>query len=380
MAVHNAFRRILIVKLADLGDLLTATPALRVLRQTFPEAQIDLLTTPLSRPLLDGSPLLDRLIDFDKFAFDRPVAALHPVSLSYAAHLGRTLRRNNYDALLILHHLTTAWGTLKYRLMAAAAGAPVVAGLDNGRGGWLTHRAQDMGFGQRHEVEYWLSVAATLGATTEDTHLELVIRPQDEVWARQQMDGDCDKEGAVPWVAIHPGSGGYSPARRWPAERFAQVADVLIESGLARVILVGTRADGVAQVRAAMRQPPNLDMEGCTSLGQLAALLKRCNIFIGADSGVMHIAAAAGTRVIALFGPSNHRAWGPWTEAGHSTVVRLGLACSPCLYVGSGVGLQQGCGLPTCMSDITPQMVLAAFDRLTQTGESAPPIAVEVGG
>ena len=362
-------KRILVVKLSDIGDVLTATPALRALRRSFPEARLDALVPPNSAPVLAGSPLVDSRLVFDKFRYDRLLDALHPSALSDAPRLGLKLRRRGYDCLILLHHLTTRWGALKFAALALASGAGMRLGLDNGRGWFLTHRARDMGFGARHEVEYWLEVVALIGARTDDLSLEVTISPEDEAFA------DAVIPAAPLLVAIHPGSGGYSLARRWDAEGFARVAEALMERYEARIVLVGTSADGVSKVASLMRpvklpKSPRLrkfytNLEGRTTLGQLAAVLKRCDLFIGADSGVMHLACAVGTPVVAIFGPSNHRAWGPWTPGRRrAVVVRADLPCSPCSYVGFSVGRREGCEARTCMKMVTPEMVLEAATEL----------------
>ena len=347
---------ILVVKLSDIGDVLTATPALRALRQSFPAARLEALVPPNSAPVLAGSPLVDEVIVFDKFQFDRPIDALKPSSLLALVRLARDLRRRRYDCLVILHHLTTRWGMLKYAALALTSGAKVRVGLDNGRGWFLTHRARDGGFGVRHEVEYWLDVVGTIGAETEDTSLEMAVGENDQIPMTN---------GQWPLVAIHPGSGGYSLARRWSAEGFARVADALVERYGARIVLVGTLADGVSQVASLMRSEA-VNLEGRTNLGQLAAILKRCDLFIGADSGVMHLAAAVSTPLVAIFGPSNHKAWGPWPRGGRHIILRADLPCSPCSYVGFSVGRREGCEARTCMRMVTPEMVLAAAESLLQ--------------
>ncbi len=373
---------ILVVKLSDIGDVLTATPALRALRESFPAARLEALVPPNSAPVLAESPLVDDVIVFDKFQYDRPLDAFRPPSLAALVRFARDLRRQRYDCLVILHHLTTRWGTLKYAALAMTSGAKVRVGLDNGRGWFLTHRARDGGFGARHEVEYWLDVVGTIGAVTEDTSLQMTIGAEDEAFANEQIPPPLSPSyqggggGGCPLVAIHPGSGGYSLARRWSAEGFARVADALAEHHDARIVLVGTPADGVSQVASLMRSEA-MNLEGKTTLGQLATILRRCDLFIGADSGVMHLAAAVGTPLVAIFGPSNHRAWGPWLPGdeergtrnkgrGRAVVVRAGLPCSPCSYVGLSVGRREGCEARTCMRMVAPEMVLAAAESLLQ--------------
>lgn len=353
MAVTPELQRILVVKLADIGDVLTATPALRALRLSFPTAQIDLLTTPHAAAIAPRS-LLDRV-----FTAPRALVAT-PGDGPALVRLLVELRRGRYDAVAFLHHLTLRSGVAKYRLLAAATGAPILVGLDNGHGGWLTHPAADDGFGALHEVAYGLRVVERLGAAAPaDLRLLAEYSAADLDAAAGWLQGMAGR----PRVAIHPGSGGYSLARRWEPEKWAVVADALAQQRGAAILLVGAPADGTAAVAAAMAAPA-LDLGGQTSLPQLAALLGQCDLFLGADSGVMHLATAAGVPVVALFGPSNHLAWGPWTPGGCSTVVRLGLSCSPCSYVGHSVGWRDGCWHRSCLADLQPAQVLAAVEAL----------------
>jgi heptosyltransferase-2 len=344
--------RILVVKLADIGDVVTATPALRALRETFPAAQIDLLTTPAAAGAAPRS-LVDRVLTAPRSLVRRPG------DLPALFRLLASLRRAHYDAVLFLHHLTLGAGVVKYRLLAAAADAPLRLGLDNGKGGWLTHSTPDQGFGAVHEVEYWLQVAGLLGARDYSRLLHACYTGADLAAVEPLLAG----LGPEPLVAIHPGSGGYAPARRWEPAKWAAVADALIRQYRAQIVLVGTPADGAGAVQAGMAGAA-LNLAGRTTLSQLAAVLAQCDLFLGADSGVMHLAASVDLPVLALFGPSNHLAWGPWTPENPSAVVRLDLRCSPCSYVGHSVGARAGCWHRSCMADMQPAQVLAAVEAL----------------
>lgn len=344
-------QRILVVKLADIGDVLTATPAIRALCQTFPDARIDVLTTPAAAAAISKD------LRVGVLTAPRNLVA-GPDDLSAMVSTLVELRCARYDAVVFLHHLTLRNGVAKYRLLAAATGAPVLAGLDNGNGGWLTHAAPDEGFGACHEVEYWLRVVCLLGAGTQDARL---VAPYD-AYDLQRADALLDDLGARPWIAIHPGSGGYSMARRWEPVRWAELADALAARYGAQILLVGSPADGADLVEAAMASRCR-NLAGLTTVPELAALLARCDLFIGADSGVMHLAAAAGAPVVALFGPSNHLAWGPWAPRGVSRVVRLDLPCSPCSYVGHSVGQRDGCWHRSCMAELDVQRVLDAVQQ-----------------
>jgi exopolysaccharide biosynthesis WecB/TagA/CpsF family protein len=365
-------QRWLVVKLADIGDLLTITPTLQRLRDHDPAGLIHVLATGHSAPILQDSGLADEVLVFDKFAFDRPGDLLHPANWQAGIALARALRQGHYDHVLILHHLTTRFGALKYTLLALASGAPKRVGLDNGRGWFLTRRVPDGGFGASHEAAYWLQVAdAALGDLsaphTPKAHpLRVGISPADREWAAERL---AALEG--PRIAIHPGSGGYSLARRWSPEGFAAVADALHAQLGAAIVLVGGPGDDAQAVAQAMAHRP-LDLTGQTTLNQLAAVLAECDLFIGADSGVMHLATAAGTRVVAIFGPSNAAAWGPWAAPERARVVRSAPLCSPCSYVLRTVGQREGCPARTCMQMVTPAQVVETATGLLR-GDPPPP-------
>lgn len=344
--------RVLVIKLADIGDVLTATPALRAIRESYPGATVDLLTTPAAATIVPR-----RLVDT---IYEAPRSLVRrPWDVSAFFLLLNLLRRQDYDAVVILHHLTLWPGVAKYRLLAIAAGAPIVAGLDNGKGRWLTHSVPDGGFGAFHEVDTWLRVAARIGATAVDVGLVARLEEADLKVADKLLQGVPSGKRVV----IHPGSGGYSLARRWDAYKWGQLADELARRYGAQIVLVGTDDDDARVVQDAMNVP-GWDLTDQTSLPQLAGVISRCQLFLGADSGIMHLAVAVGVPVVALFGPSNHRAWGPWAVQGRAAVVRLGPACSPCSYVGHSVGRREGCWHRSCMADLQPGQVLNAIEGL----------------
>jgi ADP-heptose:LPS heptosyltransferase len=359
-------RRLVVVKLADLGDVLTATPALRALRNGFPDAEITALVTPHTAPLLRGNDSVDHIVGFPKAWFDDPRGLLRPERGSRAAvalsRLATHLRAQHFDAIVLLHHLTTDWGRAKYRALAWAAGTPIRAGLDDGHGDFLTHRAIDLGFGERHEVDYWLDVVGTLCAAHPEPAMEL------------HLSDDELRAGTVRWAAaalgpravvLHPGSGAFSVARRWSPDRFARVGDAMTDDGLQVAVLSGPGEEQLAEsVRSAMERPSHA-LGGIGSPRELGAVLHNAALFIGNDSGVMHMAATVGVPVVGVFGLTNHRAWGPYPPAAHR-VVRLDLPCSPCLYSGFELGTPNGCPPRTCLTELEPRQVIAAARSLLQ--------------
>jgi lipopolysaccharide heptosyltransferase II len=382
-SVTTAPRRILVVTLADLGDALLTTPALQELRQTHPAAYITVLTTPTGRAALERLMAIDEIIVFDKHRFNDPRALLQPANLRDALHLWRQLR-GGYDSCVILHHLTTRFGTLKYAALALTSGAPRRYGLDNGRGWFLTDRVRDDGFGARHQAEYWLAVVRLLGERDDLPPPLPLFAMTHEAAARADDLRESWETG--PTIAIHPGSGAFAPARRWMPPRWAALADALIEDGY-NVVLIGgaEEADLRRSVLAAMTHANQvIDLGGRTSLGELAGVLRRCTLMIGNDSGLTHLAASVGTPVVGVFGPTDPRAWGPyggdsWTvhesfpngveilHSGAHRALKAAIACSPCIYRGHNLGTPQGCPDRTCLQRISvDQVLLVVRQRLTE--------------
>jgi len=357
--------RFLIVQLADIGDLILSTPALAALRQARPDAHITLLTTTHSAPIIESTNLVDDILTINRQQLNGSLAFFHPSNLRRL--LG--LRARKMDAVIFLHHFTLALGTLKFALIAFASGAKRRIGLDNGRGWFLTESLPDLGFGAKHQAQYWLDLVALLGASSLPRPAQV---SQDEYLLPPSTHDPAHKLTVV----LHPGSGGYSLARRWDSTAFARVADELVARYQARIILVGSPSDDTESVRLAMQFPP-LDLTGKTTLARLASVIRAADLFIGADSGVMHIAAAVGTPLIAIFGPSNAAAWGPWTPSTPSIVLRSAPECSPCSYIGHEIGLRHGCPARTCMRLVTPDHVLNAVEQLQQqkTSPSSPTLS-----
>ncbi len=163
--------RILAIKLADIGDLLLITPALSALRRAYPDAALDVLTTPNGASAIRGSSLVDDLLLFDKVSFDSPGQTLRAANWGQLLGFARGLRGRRHDTVLLFHHLSLPFGALTHAALSLATAAPCRIGLDNGRGWFLTHRVPDPGFGVKHEVDVWLDLAAAAGV------LHKTVRP-----------------------------------------------------------------------------------------------------------------------------------------------------------------------------------------------------------
>jgi heptosyltransferase-2 len=359
-------RRILAVKMAGLGDLLTATPAFRALRHTFSHAHIGVLATPGTAAALAGLDSVDQVLTFEKADFDRLAAA--PMQLPRALELAQSLRDGNWDTLILLHHLTTPFGVAKYAALAMASGAQTRLGLDNGRGKFLTHRAPDHGYGARHEVDYWLDAVAVLGATHPGSpRPEMALTAEHRTWAAEQLGPDR------PLVAIAPGSGSFAVARRWAPDRFAAVARALqAEYGLEPIVIGGAAPDELALANQVAAEIGGARVIPTAPSPQaLAAVLESTQLVVSNDGGTVHVASTVGVPIVTVFGPSNDLAWAPYPPGPSHLVVRQPLACAPCIHRGHEFGTPEGCPARTCLAVIEPSDVLSAARRALSTRTEA---------
>ncbi len=363
---------ILVVKLAGIGDLLLATPALRALRESYPQATIDLLVTPDSAGLLNGWDAINHVIVLDKYLFDYPRQIItHPQNLARLRPLWHALRTGGYDAVILMHHLTLPFGRLKYQVLMRATGARWRIGLENGHGWFLNIAVQDAGFGAMHEADYYMALAEAAGATISSKSLYVPLTDEERQKAAQLVYGDNTREDTPhPIITIHPGSGGYSTARRWSPERFAQLADTLFHDTGGQLLLVGGPEEAelhqriISMLRSSM---PARSLAGKGSIRVAAAVLEQADLFIGNDSALMHLATAVGTPTIAIFGLTNYKAWGPYTDAATSsktTVVHLDLSCMPCFYRGHDLGTPEGCATRDCLAQLGVDPVAVAARKM----------------
>jgi lipopolysaccharide heptosyltransferase II len=233
------------------------------------------------------------------------------------------LRREDYDLVIDLQ------GLFRSGLYAALTGAPVRVGFDDSRegGSWFYSRRIKVSSEAVHAVDRCLDLVRQIGVKTAPTPAFPVPDGKkqqewvDGLWRRQQI---CDGEVVC---IVHPSA--RWPTKRWPAQRFAQLADGLIAQERMRIMIVGSgsEANQIEQMSRQMSQPV-INLTGETDLLQLAALLRRSDLLVSNDSGPIHLAAAVGTPVVAIFGPTEPSRVGPYGD-GH-VVLRKETDCSRC--------------------------------------------------
>ena len=302
----QACRKVLVVRLDNLGDVLLATPAIHALRQFRPDARITLLTSPTGAQVNGVIPDIDDVISYQAPWMDPDrTLALDP---SREASTISRLRRQGFDAAIIFtsYHQSS----LPAAYLCYLAGIPLrhAASID-GPGSLLTsrHRHPDR---PMHEVERGLDLVGGLGA--ESSVDDLVLQPLTEDRQVMREFARSLRQAGRPIVAIHVGS--TCPSRAYPPDAFVRVARAVQATFDAELLWTGSRdeRDLVDRIRSELGQP-GLNLAGHTNLSQLAALIAECDIAITGNTGPMHVSAAVKTPVVALFALTNPpHEWHPW--------------------------------------------------------------------
>lgn len=346
------YRRILVTRMKFIGDVVLTTPLIRSLRQAFPDAHIAYLAERGAVSLLEHNPFLDTIIGYD---YSRP-SALEQVRVA------RILRRNRFDLTLDL------WSNPRSALLTFLSGAPVRVGLErHGRGRLYTVTVRDDG-APKTAVEFYNQFLDTIGVPPVAWRPELFVTDEERADIRRTVLSPlANADGAGPLVAIHPGA--TWPAKRWYPERFAELADRLIDQAGTRVVLTGGPNDRAAVAEVQRRSRHTLPHTGILALRRLAAVLDQSDAFVTNDGGPMHIAAALGTPTIGLFGPGQEEIWFPYPhEEGHRAL-RENVSCHPCHL---NVCNRPGEEYMECMKLLSVDAVFRAVQRALEARRDGP--------
>jgi lipopolysaccharide heptosyltransferase II len=335
--------RTLIILLEGIGDSLAFTPALRAIRRSYPRVHIDLLVNNVSYQVYRDTPHADGFIFSGNGAGEgRGIMSL----------LG-ALRQNSYRVAitpsLLFRHISLTY----------LSGAALRAGFDVGGRGIALNIPLTLDRG-KPRIHCYLDLVRALGAGAHGDRMEIRISHADESKARELLRrGGADE--SRPRIAIHPGT--RQAVNDWPPDRYARLADRLVERYGASIVLTGSDGDRVLvrKISSLMRTEA-VSLAGETTLSELAAVFRRCDLTVCPDTGAMHLACAVGAPTVVIMGGRNAPAeWGPLsTEA---SVLRREVPCSPCHRSVCMSGDVQ------CMRAITVDEVMeVVHERLTSRG------------
>jgi heptosyltransferase I len=332
-------QRFLLLRLGSLGDVVHALPSAAALRDSFPDARIDWAVEPKWARLLEGNPDLNNVIQIDRKSAGGIFSTV------------TQLRSANYTCAIDFQ------GLYKSALLAFASGAPRRIGFQRtyareGYASWFyTERLNPRG---AHKVEHNLTLAEAAGARKFPPRFPIAIRPEDEARVTQELEDRNIRD----FFVLNPGGGWRSKC--WPAERYGELHAKIFENfGLRGVVSYGPGEDDLAQaaISAAGKSAPAAIP---LALGPLMALLRRARLVVSADTGPLHLAAALGTPVVALFGPTDPARNGPFiTNPAQKSVIVRNPRASETTY-------QRGASYSPAMLAITVDEVVKAVGQILE--------------
>ncbi|HAM32493.1 MAG TPA: lipopolysaccharide heptosyltransferase II [Deltaproteobacteria bacterium] len=333
-----------------LGDAVMTTPALAGVRAAFPGTRIVLLAKPPVAELFRHHPDLDEVM-----VYERP--GRHEGAVG-RFRLGAELRRLRFDGALLLQNAFDA------ALVAFLARIPERAGYPtDGRRMLLSLPVPlTRDILERHEVEYYLCLLDGLGVPRPAMPVLNLHVTEGEREAMATRLASLGIERGSPFLVVNPGAT-YGSAKRWYPDRFAAVADALSEEWGSPVVVMGSPAEAplAGEIEAAALRGV-LNLAGKTTVREMMALLSLSSFLVTNDSGPMHVGAALGVPLVAIFGPTDWRRTSPWTD--RARVVRVDVDCSPCMLRACDRGHE-------CMLGVTAGMVIAAAREFLPNGVRA---------
>lgn len=312
--MSQEFKKILVVNVNWLGDVIFSSPVFKALKGRYPQATISCLAVPRVAEILECVPALDRVIVYDEEGRHKSFFA--------KAKLIFEIFRENFDAAFILHR------SLTRALLVFFAGIPRRIGYDTKkRGIFLTHRVKPVDATRTHRVDYYLQTLESFGVGVTDRSCSLQVGAAvlQEMRDLLKTYGIGDEDFLV---AIHPG--GNWDLKRWPARNFTLLIERLMNTSAVKVVLLGSRDDIplAENIVAALRDKVKpVVLTGKLGLKQLMAVMKRADCAVSADSGPLHIAGSLGTSVIGIFGPTRPEITGP-RGGGNTIILQEDVGCN----------------------------------------------------
>jgi len=336
------YKNILIVKLSAIGDVIHALPVAHALKESYPHARITWVVEKPAFDLLTNNPDIDEIIIFDKPQF-KSLTGLFTNGYTFA----QELRAHKFDLAIDLQ------GLFKSAAISYLSGALK-------RLVYCNARELSQVIGQRicgdheqgHVVDRYLDVAQYLGCNVDDAQFPIHITPSEA----QQTVAIANHAGLRldnPYVVLAPGTNW--PSKCWPTTHFAELVDKLYDHHIIPVIIGGPNDQRLAEEIMANTQVPPIDLTGKTSMKQLAYIIKQSQVFVGGDTGPMHLAVAVGTKVVTMFGPTDPKRNGPYGQ--NHTVLLVAQLCQGCW--------QRKCPKNSdCLATISADTVLAAVQEV----------------
>lgn len=305
--------KILIIRTDGIGDLLNSTPAVALLRQNYPSAEITVLARPLNAPVLVGNPDVNKVLVFDRHGEHR--------KLSDQIHFMNGIRKDKFDLVVAMQTATFP------HFIAFLSGANYRLGRYQKRfKSTLTHAWRGRyRKGETHEVDRNLDLVRLICQGESERKLVFNLLP-DEIKSAETHLESLGIHNRTFLIGIHPGGSSFD--KRWPEKQYAELADRLVHHYNATILLLHGPSEMELTHNIQQGMQSDAFVYAPETIRELGAMLNRCDLFVCNDSGPMHLAAALNIPTTAIFGPTDHVAWHPMSE--NATVVRRDMPCWPC--------------------------------------------------
>lgn len=356
-------KRFLIVNPFGIGDVLFTTPVLKAIKDNIPDSVIGYWCNERVAPLIKNNPHINKIFPLSRGDIKRISRGSRLKGVFKSLGLFFEIKKWHFDAVIdfSLDH--------RYALVTKLAGIKKRIGFDyKGRGKFLTDRIYIEGYNIKHVVEYYLDLLKLIHLKPFTNSLELFIPEEDKEESLCLLNnyGVSAKDLII---GLAPGGGlswgGDSIYKHWPAVKFAQVADKLIDEFKAKIVLLGSEEEkGIADIVASNMKNAAINLAGKTDLKGLAAIVNDLDMLISNDGGPMHMAAALGVNTVSVFGPVDSRIYAPYPPSDNHIIIYRHISCRPCYKNFRFLGCLNN---RKCTDEISVEEVYRAAQRLVKT-------------
>lgn len=355
-------QRIIVINPFGIGDVLFTTPLVRAIKRAFPQSRIGYLCNRRTETILENNPHIEELFVYEKDEFTSLWKSSKADGLRYITRLLGRLKAWRFDLAIDL-----SLGE-RYGLIMKGMGVRRRVGFNyRSRGRFLSDKFDIDGYHSIHVVAYYKRLLRFIGIDMPDCSSELFLDAQTRDWAAAWFHEHGIGSGELR-IGIVP-AGGVSwgidaPFRRWGSAGFAEVGDALAEKFGARILTFGEKRDRpICKEVAGLMRNPVIDLSGETNLAQFVGLLANLDLVICNDGGPLHLAVSQRVKTVSVFGPVDHRVYGPYPldPDRHQVVYRDDLMCRPCYH---RFRLPPCPYERACLTSVAPQTVIEACERL----------------
>ncbi|MBU1045129.1 MAG: lipopolysaccharide heptosyltransferase II [Candidatus Omnitrophica bacterium] len=351
--------RIIIINPFGIGDVLFTTPVISALRKKFPDSFIAYLCNRANAPILENNPGIDKLFFFSRGDFKKIRRESLFKYLKAFIQALLTIRKQKFDLAIDLSMV------MQYSFVLWLLGVRKRYGFDyKKRGRFLTNKIPVQAFENKHVVDYYFDLLSLLEIKDFKRDLSFFLSADDQQWAdnflkKHKIDNSNLLIGLAPFGGLSWGVDAEN--KQWPIASYAFVAEQTIKKHKATIVLFGTKKD-LPKTKIFNKISNNnylINCVGQTSMGQLAALIDKCKLFISNDSGPLHIACALNVKTVSIYGPVDENVYGPVGDSELHNIVCADIDCRPCYQNFK----KPECATMDCLQSLDKQKVLMEVEK-----------------